>query len=584
MSEWKEERFHTFDGLSLFYRYKKPHNKTKNYILFLHRGHEHSARIMPFADKLNEDDYWCFAFDLRGHGRSDGTTAWAKNFNVWVQDLNSFAGHIQANFGLQTQNSILIANSVGSVTAISWILNYAPNLKGCILGAPAFSIKLYIPFALSFLKLARLFSDKLFVTSYVRSKLLTRNESEAKAYDTDPLITKKIGTNVLVTLFDTTKNCFGRLKDFETPILLLTAEKDFIVNNNYHKTFIDGISSSDKTQVFLPEFRHAIFHEIEQEKVLSPCRQFIEKQFQIIRTNLPAIIPEARPHTVIEHQKLIAKSSLPKEVYYTGYRALLEKVGRYSEGVATGLKYGFDSGVSLDYVYRNQSTGSNALGKIIDKSYLNSVGWKGIRSRKKHMKKALVSVLTQLHESGQTPVILDIASGAGRYLFETQAEMDFPMQLILNDNDENSINLAKKNAEEFNAKNVSFSQYDAFNIQADLSKSTNKTDNKQPNVIIVSGLFELYADNTKVHHAISQLFSLMSENGYLLYTGQPWHPQMELIGRLLNNRHGKRWVMRRRTQREMDALIESTGFTKVDTATDELGIFTVSCAQKQEKI
>jgi len=575
VAEWNEGRFNTTDGLSLFYRYTEPAQKSNNVLLFLHRGHEHSARIMPFADKVSQQNYWCFAMDLRGHGHSDGTRAWAENFDVWVKDLNSFAGHIRAKYELSSQDTILIANSVGSVTALSWILNYGPALKGCILGAPAFSIKLYIPLALPFLKLARKFSDKLFVTSYVRSSLLTRDEAQARAYDEDTLITKKIGVNILVTLYDTTKNCFNRLKDFETPVLVFTAEKDYIVKNALHTTFINGISSSEKKHVLLTDFRHAIFHERDLQKVVQPCQDFISAQFKQTITHLPAVIPEARTHTLAEHKKLLEKGSIFQQIYYAGFRLLLEKVGKFSNGVSTGLKYGFDSGVSLDYVYCNRIAGSNLVGRIIDRSYLSSAGWKGIRRRKKNLKQTLSGILKLLNERGIEPVVLDIACGAGRYLFETQQEMNFPLKLQLNDNDNNSLTEAKKIAVEFKARNVSFTQQDAFSLSGDLADTPHR-----PDIIIVSGLFELYDNNPQVHQAISQLFNIINNGGYLIYTGQPWHPQMELIGRVLNNRRGERWVMRRRIQQEMDLLVSSAGFSKLNTAADDEGIFTVSCAQK----
>jgi hypothetical protein len=66
----------------------------------------------------------------------------------------------------------------------------------------------------------------------------------------------------------------------------------------------------------------------------------------------------------------------------------------------------------------------------------------------------------------------------------------------------------------------------------------------------------------------------------LIYTGQPWHPQMELIARILVNRDGEPWTMRRRTQAEMDELVRSVGLEKRAMRIDEYGIFTVSVAQK----
>src|SRR3546814_3136440 len=72
--------------------------------------------------------------------------------------------------------------------------------------------------------------------------------------------------------------------------------------------------------------------------------------------------------------------------------------------------------------------------------------------------------------------------------------------------------------------------------------------------------------------------------GFLVYTGQPWHPQLELIARALtSHRAGQAWVMRRRTQAEMDQLVEAAGFRKITLRVDEWSIFSVSLAQRSEE-
>ena len=52
----------------------------------------------------------------------------------------------------------------------------------------------------------------------------------------------------------------------------------------------------------------------------------------------------------------------------------------------------------------------------------------------------------------------------------------------------------------------------------------------------------------------------MEDGGLLIYTNQPWHPQVEFIARVLTNREGNPWIMRRRSQAEMDALVRAAGF------------------------
>jgi hypothetical protein len=48
----------------------------------------------------------------------------------------------------------------------------------------------------------------------------------------------------------------------------------------------------------------------------------------------------------------------------------MRTLGRLSEGIRIGLTTGFDSGSSLDYVYRNQARGALLIGKLIDRGYL----------------------------------------------------------------------------------------------------------------------------------------------------------------------------------------------------------------------
>ena len=98
---------------------------------------------------------------------------------------------------------------------------------------------------------------------------------------------------------------------------------------------------------------------------------------------------------------------------------------------------------------------------------------------------------------------------------------------------------------------------------------------------VVSGLFELFPDNSVVRTALQGFSSSVKSGGYLIYTNQPWHPQLEMIARALSShRQGAAWIMRRRSQAEMDQLVANAGFKKVKEWIDGDGIFSVSLAVK----
>src|SRR5579885_3819366 len=63
-------------------------------------------------------------------------------------------------------------------------------------------------------------------------------------------------------------------------------------------------------------------------------------------------------------------------------RGLLASAGRASRGIRIGYRYGFDSGTMLDYVYEDEAHGIAGIGALIDRAYLNAIGWRAIRARR----------------------------------------------------------------------------------------------------------------------------------------------------------------------------------------------------------
>ena len=169
--------------------------------------------------------------------------------------------------------------------------------------------------------------------------------------------------------------------------------------------------------------------------------------------------------------------------------------------------------------------------------------------------------------------ILDVATGCGRYVLDVLKD-EKNATALLRDFTPANVEQGREIARSMGlADRVTFEQGDAFDEEA-LAKIT-----PAPTIAIVSGLYELFGDNEMVLRSLRGIARAMTEGGYLVYTGQPWHPQLEMIARVLTNRDGKPWIMRRRTQEEMDDLVRAAGFRKIDMEIDRWGIFTVSLAK-----
>src|SRR5207247_2275589 len=251
------------------------------------------------------------------------------------------------------------------------------------------------------------------------------------------------------------------------------------------------MSSPHNESEMNPAAYHANFHDLDRHLVVDRVRKFIHERFAEPATRPSLLNADQVGYTRDEYERLKSRGGMKFAVA----RAGLKTAGRLSRGVDLGWRSGFDSGLSLDYVYENKPRGASGVGRLIDRSYLNSIGWRGIRQRKANLKNALRKVIEKLHHQELPVRILDIAAGAGRYVIETMQD----------------------------ASTISTS-----------------------------------------------------------HTNRPWHPQVEFIARVLRNREGQPWIMRRRTTAEIDELVRVAGFQKVAMEVDQWGMFTVSIAQRPE--
>ncbi|MEZ6098231.1 MAG: bifunctional alpha/beta hydrolase/class I SAM-dependent methyltransferase [Pirellulaceae bacterium] len=571
------------DGTELFYRVwpaaMEPASALPRALLLFHRGHEHSGRFQDVVDALDLDDCTIFAWDARGHGRSPGERGYAPSFGRMVRDVEDFVRHVQEAHGIPTESMVVLGHSVGGVTVATWVHDYAPDIRGLVLATPALRVKLYVPFAIPGLRLMRWWKGnrKSFVKSYVRSKMLTHDRSQARQYDEDPLIAREIAVNILLDLYDASTRLIADAGAIQTATLLLCGGADWVVRTSAQDQFYQRLGARDKRQRYFEGMYHDILHERDRHQVLSEISNFVRRQFACEHQRPSLVEADHWGHTRDEFDRL--SRPLPRFSWnwlrYGVQTLAMNTLGRLSRGVRLGLTTGFDSGKTLDYVYRNQPSGAMLVGRWIDNMYLNSLGWRGIRQRKVHLEQLLTDAVEQTLTRYGRAHVLDIATGCGRYVLETLRS--FPRDTVsatLRDYRENNLDEGRRLAAEMRLPNVKFVWGDAFDEQ-ELAAIEPK-----PHIAIVSGLYELFPGNEEIRRSLRGVANALHDGGLLIYTGQPWHPQVEEIARTLTNREGQPWVMRRRTQWEMDDLVREAGLSKLNMLIDEFGIFTVSVAVK----
>jgi alpha-beta hydrolase superfamily lysophospholipase len=564
----EERSFQTDDGTKIFFRHWR--GAGNGAVVLIHRGHEHSGRMAHLVDELDLPEMSFFAWDARAHGRSEGEQGPTTTMATFVQDLDEFVHHIRKTFGTAYENIAVVAQSAGAVIAAAWAHDYAPPIRCMVLAAPAFRVKLYVPFARLGLGLWHKLAGDFYVKSYVKGRALTHDPERIASYHSDPLINLRISARVLLDLYSISDRLVSDAAAIRVPTQLLLSGSDWVIRNQPPRRFFERLNTDEKEIHTFEGFFHDTLGEKDRHLPIAKARAFLNRRFAV-RPSLEHA--DRAGFTKDEYDTLLRPLSplSPKGFTFALTKLFLHTIGRLSDGIRLGCETGFDSGSSLDYVYRNQPSGFTPIGKLIDFFYLNSPGWTGIRVRKQ----LIAELIGRAIKLARPVRIVDVAAGHGRYVLEAIALSNItPDDVLLRDFDPRNVELGRRLIAE-KQLHARFERGDAFD-RVSLAALHPK-----PTIGIVSGLFELFPENDRVRETLTGLADAIEPGGGLIYTGQPWHPQIEFIARTLSSHRDRApWVMRRRTQEELDELVGLAGFRKVEQRIDPAGLFTVTLAER----
>lgn len=386
--------------------------------------------------------------------------------------------------------------------------------------------------------------------------------------------------NILLDLYKTAERIVSDSAAITLPTQLLISGDDFVVHAKPQKQFYAGLRSSIKEQHILPGFYHDTLGEKDRAMAFDKMKTFIDKLYAAKPYTFDYSHEDQWSPSADAYRELQAppKARSLEGMFYSSMSYGMKTIGRLSKGMRLGYETGFDSGSTLDYVYRNYPEGTGILGRMIDRHYLSSIGWQGIRVRKVNIQQVIEQAVARLKESDMPVRVVDIAAGHGRYVLDALEKHQDIESILLRDYSDLNVEKGQAMIEERGLSHVAqFKKGNAFDYDS------LATLEPAPTLGIVSGLYELFPDNALIKASLAGLAAAIPPGGVLVYTGQPWHPQLKTIAyTLTSHQNGIPWMMRVRTQKEMDTLVELAGFEKCHQVIDEFGIFTVSLAVRKQ--
>jgi acylglycerol lipase len=269
---YREEMFPGSGNVSLFARSWRPPGPVRGVVVIVHGFMAHSGMYQWTAERLVALGLAVYAFDLRGHGRSEGDRYWVDDFADYVGDLERFVGLARSReVGAPTY---VLGHSAGGVVASLYAVDHQAELAGLI--SESFAFDLPAPdFALAVMKGLDHIAPHLHVLS-LKPEDFSRDPGFVEAMRKDPLVNHMPGpTHTLAALARADAKLRKSFPALSLPVLILHGLADKAAKPHGSQIFFDTVGSKDKTLKLYEGAFHDLLNDVDKERVMGDVTEWL---------------------------------------------------------------------------------------------------------------------------------------------------------------------------------------------------------------------------------------------------------------------------------------------------------------------
>ncbi|MEI6876684.1 MAG: lysophospholipase [Spirochaetota bacterium] len=248
----------TLKGASIHAVEWRPEASAKAVVALVHGVGEHSQRYEHMAEAFSKEGVAMVAFDLPGHGRSEGKRGHSSYVLVMVE-IDRLIEEARARF--PGAKVFLYGHSLGGAICLNYLIERRPSLAGALIGSPGLSPATPVP-GLKML-LARIMAKiapSFTLANDLDAEGLSRDAAIVKKYRDDPLMHDMISARLGLDLIESGQRIIMRAAEISLPLLLLQGSADRFVDPGATERFA---AASGKNVTF-QRFEGA-YHELHNE-------------------------------------------------------------------------------------------------------------------------------------------------------------------------------------------------------------------------------------------------------------------------------------------------------------------------------
>ena len=286
----QEEAVKTRDGLALWVNFFRPDVEIKGTVVIAHGLAEHHERYQHVIKFFLKHGFGVVAYDMRGHGRSEGARCFVSKFSTFSDDLETVLRAIKD----PERPIFLLGHSMGSLVVMDFLnrnQGKIPIQAVAVVGMPIKPTVEVSNIKKIFAQIFNLTYPHLALSAGIDSRLLSRDERVGKAYDQDPLVCKKVTVGWYQAFTAAVESVPQSLREINVPALFLHGGDDRIAHPDGSRVMFQVYPCPDKQLHIYEGCYHELLNEEGKEQIMGEILGWFEKHAQTMVVSKAKVLP-----------------------------------------------------------------------------------------------------------------------------------------------------------------------------------------------------------------------------------------------------------------------------------------------------
>ncbi len=246
-------------------------------ILFVHGLGDHCGRYDALGYYFASRGVPVLAFDLRGHGQSDGPRGHVDRFEDYAGDVMFFREFVGSRH--PNDKIVLVGHSMGGLIALATAEAHGGAFAGVVASAPLLGIAVKVPSWKTALgRIMAALAPRFSMTNEIDPNLLARNRDVGRRYAADPSVGKKVTARWFVESLRGMAQTMTNSAKITIPTLVLQGTADKLVSAEASRVFAERPGGGPKDFRTYEGWFHELFQEDEREVAFAAMWEWLEKR------------------------------------------------------------------------------------------------------------------------------------------------------------------------------------------------------------------------------------------------------------------------------------------------------------------